>query len=74
MNISFSILDTEADSIAAHHGYDDQAGKTVDEFVLEVFKQFGRDAVTSQASLQIRLDAEVDAKNVSDAAKSSLSF
>lgn len=74
MNISFSILDAEADSIAAHHGYDDQAGQTVDEFVLEVFKQFGRDVIVSHASIEVRLQAEVDVKNASDAAKGSLSF
>lgn len=74
MNISFSILGTEAASMAAYHGYDDKTGQTVDEFVLEVFKQFGREAIVNQASLEVRLQAEVDVKNATDAAKGSLSF
>lgn len=72
MEITFDILDSEADLIATQYGYDGSTDR--DEFVLEQFKQFGRDCIASQASRVASLAAEIQTKTAVDSAKSSTSF
>lgn len=72
MKITFDILDSEAGLIATQYGYDGSTDR--DEFVLEQFKQFGRDCIASQASRVASLAAEIQKNSSVEAAKASTSF
>lgn len=51
MEITITLLDSEAEIIAAQYGFNEQTAKvSLEEFVLEQFKQFGRNSISSKVS------------------------
>lgn len=74
MKITFDITDSEADIIASQYAYDSKINPDKADFVLEIFKKFGRDCIISQA-LHAALIIEEAAKIAAvDSAKSAISF
>lgn len=72
MKITFDILDSERDTIAASYGYNGSTDK--DEFVLDLFKEFGRNCILSDEEGKVSVDLEQEKKDILETKKSTISF